>query len=342
MLFWGDRPLKAPEIIPQLPRDSIAATWAYNANEKFPEFISPFRQAGLDVIVCPSANNWSKPAPDFDVAVTNIGRFVAEGVRQHALGMLNTIWFDDGESLFDVTWYPIVYSASAAWAGADLPRDSFDAAFDWAFYRADSQAFASAIHRLGEVHAAARRAGFTDAANEYLWLDPYSSRGARTYARLAPQARTMRLLAEESLTLLRQNRSRCRLHTETVAPLEFAARRMDWLGMKVLFCAEISASYRDAFEHPDETRRVNYALLNISDINGRMQDLRDIAGEMKDAYRALWLSANRPYFLNGMLALYDRELLYWLNKADRIAEARATFRQNHSLPSPTAIGLSEP
>lgn len=341
-LFWGDRALKAPAIIPQLPRDMVAATWAYDADDKFAEFITPFRQAGLDVLVCPSANNWSKPAPDFNVAVKNIGRFVAEGKRQGALGMLNTVWFDDGESLFDVTWYPVLYSAAVAWQGGDVPRERFDDAYDWAFHRAEGQAIAGAIRKLGEVHDAARRAGFTDAANEYLWLDPYRSRGARAYARLAPQAAPMRRLAEEALTAILEGRRHCRLHTNTLDYLEFAARRMDWLGMKVQFAGEIAAFYHDAREHLQDTRRVNYAFLNMSVINGRVQDLRDMAGEMKEQYRQLWLAANHPYLLNAMLALYDRELLYWLDKADRLEEARVAYRQTHTLPEPVVIGLSEP
>src|ERR1035441_11078969 len=97
--FWGDIALKSPALMAQLPKDMIAATWTYEPNERFADYIAPFRQAGLDVVVCPSVNNWSKPVPDFDKAVTNIGRFVAEGRRQGAMGMLNTVWFDDGESL---------------------------------------------------------------------------------------------------------------------------------------------------------------------------------------------------------------------------------------------------
>jgi hexosaminidase len=341
-LFWGDRALKAPTIIPQLPRDMIVATWAYNADDKFADFITPFRQAGLDVLVCPSVNNWSKPAPDYNVAIKNIGRFVAEGKRQSALGMLNTVWFDDGESLFDVVWYPVLYSAAASWQGADVPRERFDESYDWAFHRAKGKEVAGAIGKLGEVHELARRAGLAEASNEYLWLDPFLGRGAKVNARLAPQAASMRRAAEEALTGILQSRRRCLLHTNTLDYLEFAARRMDWLGMKVQFAAEISGFYRSACDNPQDTRRVNYAFLNMSVINGRVQDLRDMAGELKEQYRQLWLAANRPYLLNSMLGLYDRELLFWLNKAERLEEVRAAYRQTHTLPEPAAIGLSAP
>jgi hypothetical protein len=339
-LFWGDIALKTPALIAQLPKDMIAATWTYEPDERFADYIAPFRKAGLDVVVCPSVNNWSKPVPDFAKAVTNIGRFVAEGGRQGALGMLNTAWFDDGESLFDTSWYPVIYSAAAAWDGTDYPRERFDESFDWAFHRAPGTAISGAVRKLGEVHRAMRDAGFVDAANEYLWLDPYSERGAKLYARVQPQARRIRLLSEEALTAIVAARPQCRLHPEALEFLNFGARRLDWFGMKVQFAAQIQSLYRDAWENQGDTHRANYDLLNISDVNGLVQDLRDEAGEMKNQYRELWLSVNRPYLLNGMLGLYDRELLYWLDKATRVAEIRANYRNTRALPDPAAAGVA--
>jgi hexosaminidase len=340
-LFWGDIALKTPALIGNLPKDMIAATWTYEPDERFADYIAPFRKAGLDVVVCPSVNNWSKPVPDFSKAVANIGRFVAEGRRQGAMGMLNTAWFDDGESLFDTAWYGVVYSAATAWDGTDYARDRFDESFDWAFYRAPGNAIAGAIRKLSETHDAMRDAGLTDAANGYLWLDPFSERGVRLYARIQPQAQRIRLRSEEALTAILQARSQCRLHAETLEFLEFGARRLDWFGEKVQFAAQIQSLYRDAYENQQDTRRVNYALSRIGgDANGLIPDLRDDAGEMKEQYRKLWLSVNRPYLLNSMLGLYDRELLFWLDKAARVAEIRAIYRDTRALPDPAAVGLA--
>jgi hypothetical protein len=108
----------------------------------------------------------------------------------------------------------------------------------------------------------------------------------------------------------------------------------------VQFAAQIQSLYRDAWENQRDTRRANYDLLNISDLNGLVEDLRDEAGEMKEQYRRLWLSVNRPYLLNGMLGLYDRELRYWLDRATRMAEIRANYRNAHTLPDPAGAGLT--
>ncbi len=340
-MFWGDVALQSTDRIANLPKDIIIATWAYEPTDRFADYIAPFRKNGLDVVVCPAVNNWSKPVPDFDKAVLNIGRFVAEGARQGAMGMLNTAWFDDGESLCDTAWYGVVYSAAAAWTGADYPRERFDESFDWAFYRAPGAAIAGAIRKLSDTHQAMREAGFPDATNRYLWIDPYSESGAPIYARIEPQTKRIRLRSEEALTAILQARPECRLHTETLDFLEFGARRLDWMGKKVQFAAQISSLYRDAWENPQDRRRVNYAFSRIvDDANGLIPDLRDDAGEMKEQYRKLWLSVNRPYLLNSMLGLYDRELLFWLEKTTRVAETRARYRSERILPEPAAAGLA--
>jgi hypothetical protein len=341
MLVWGDRLLKAPEAISRMPKDTIIATWNYNAKDDSNAFIAPFRKAGLDVVVCPSVNNWSKPAPDFHVATKNIGAMVAEGKREGALGMLNTVWFDDGESLFDMVWHPVVYSAACAWEGGESSSEQFAKSFDWSFYRNEGHGAAESIRRLSDVHEAARKAGLPDAANEYLWLDPFKGRGAKIYARLATQAASIRRLSEEALTILFTNKANCRLHRETLDYLEFAARRFDWLGMRAQFSCDMTSFYNDARANQTETRRVNYAFLNMSAVNGRVQDLRDMAGEMKEHYRQLWLAAHRPYMLSSMLALYDRELLFWIQKADQFEEARILYRQTKELPPASFIGLAE-
>ena len=340
-MFWSDVPLQSPEVIAGLPHDMIAAAWTYEPNSHFADFVTPFRKAGLDVIVCPSVNNWNKPAPDFEVAIKNIGGFVAEGQRQGALGMLNTVWFDDGESLFDSVWYPVLYSADASWRGADVPREEFDHAFDWAFYRSAGTAFAGVIQKLGQIHATVRKAGVHDADDEYVWLDPFSGRGAGIYAKLQPQAHEIRILAEDALTTLLQSRSQARLHTATLDYLDFAARRYDWLGMRVQYAGEIASLYQTATAHTDDSGAVTYSLAKISGVNGRVQDLRNYAGEMKQEYQTLWLAANHPYMLNSMLALYDRELLFWLDKATRISQVRTTYRKEHTLPPLASLGMAE-
>ena len=234
-----------------------------------------------------------------------------------------------------------LYSAAAAWEGTDYSRERFDESFDWSFYRAPGTAIAGAIRKLGEVHQAMRDAGFVDADNGSLWVDPFSEHGSRQYARVEPQAHRIRLLSEDALAAILENRPRCRLHADTLDFLDFGARRMDWFAMKVLFAARIRDLYRDAWENQQDTRRANYDLLNISDLNGLVQDLRDETGEMKEQYRKLWLSVNRPYLLNSMLGHFDRELLYWLDKAAHMAEIRANYRTTHTLPDPAAEGMAK-
>ena len=49
----------------------------------------------------------------------------------------------------------------------------------------------------------------------------------------------------------------------------------------------------------------------ISGNNGRCQDLRDAYSALKAEYSQVWLSENRPYWLNNVTVRYDLEIEKW-------------------------------
>lgn len=60
LMFWGDIALNHPELVSKLPKELIAMTWTYDPKEDFSGYIDPFRNAGLEVFVCPGLNNWNR------------------------------------------------------------------------------------------------------------------------------------------------------------------------------------------------------------------------------------------------------------------------------------------
>jgi hypothetical protein len=115
LLFWGDIAMHYPELLGILPKDVIAVPWNYGARPNFDSMLKPYKDAGLDMIVAPGANNWNMIYPNTTVAFENIRNFVRDGQKFGAMGMLNTTWDDDGEALFELTWPPLVFGAAAAW-----------------------------------------------------------------------------------------------------------------------------------------------------------------------------------------------------------------------------------
>jgi len=100
LMFWGDIALHHPDLIGNVPKDMIVMNWQYGARDDFWSSIKPFQDAGLEQFVCPGAQNWNQIFPNLDAATKNIGNFVRDGQNAGAIGMMNTTWDYDGESLF--------------------------------------------------------------------------------------------------------------------------------------------------------------------------------------------------------------------------------------------------
>src|SRR5882762_5914034 len=141
LMFWGDIALHHPDLIGNIPKDMIVMNWQYGVRDDFGDSINPFKDAGLEQFVCPGAQNWNQVFPNLDAATKNIANFVRDGQRADAIGMMNTTWDDDGESLFEMAWHPIVLGGAASWQEGALDIQEFDRDFDWAFFRNDGDQF---------------------------------------------------------------------------------------------------------------------------------------------------------------------------------------------------------
>src|SRR5712692_271304 len=130
LMFWGDIALNHPDLIGKISKDMIVMNWQYGARADFWSSIKPFQDAGLQQFVCPGAQTWNQIFPNVDAAAKNIVNFVRDGQKARAIGMMNTTWDDDGESLFEMSWYPIALGAAASWQEGALDVDKFDRNFD--------------------------------------------------------------------------------------------------------------------------------------------------------------------------------------------------------------------
>ena len=294
LMFWGDIALNHPEFIPNLPKDMIAMTWVYEPYEEFSKYIVPFQKAGLQFFVCPGVNNWSRIFPNYTNALGNINNFVRDGKKAGALGMFNTEWADDGEALFNMTWYGIVFSGAAAWQQGTVDVAEFDRSFDWAFHRSHGNTFAKATRQLNSIHDRLKATGAGDGNDELTWFDPFSRMGALRLKQLLPAATQIRKLAEEAYVEVATHDADARHHRELLPLLRFAAKRFDYVGMKVQFAASMAQAYRDGQPRSG---------------GGRATDLRDYINELKVAYRSLWMAENRPYWIDNVLVRFENEAL---------------------------------
>ncbi|MBZ5553140.1 MAG: family 20 glycosylhydrolase [Acidobacteriia bacterium] len=339
LMFWGDIALHYPELLKELPKDMVVMTWNYNPRDDFESLIKPFRDTGLDVMVCPGVNNWNRIFPNNNMALKNIRNFVRDGQRLGAIGMFNTTWDDDGEALFKMTWYGLVFGAAAAWQPGESSIEQFQANFDWAFYRNNDHAFASAIDNFAKIHEAIVKAGLGDANNTLVWANYLSADGAAALKKILPSARSIRLLAEDSLELLYKNAGQVHRNQDTLPDLIFAARRLDYLGMKILYAEQMSKTYWDGYLHLSERGRVNRNLRALDYVDGLVGDLRDTASSLRTSYQQLWLAENRPYWMDNVLVRYDLELDRWAKLQQKLAELQRHFSETSTLPAPDELGF---
>jgi hypothetical protein len=339
LMFWGDIAVKYPELLTILPKDMIAVPWDYDPKPSYESIITPYANAGLRVVVAPGAGDWRVIWPDFESAFVNIRNFIRDGQKHQAMGALNTTWNDDGESLVDMTWPGLVFGAAASWQPGESSIDDFKNSYDWAFYRNGDRTFADAIDSLDRSHTLLAGAKLDNANHELFWSDPFSEAGARTADQALPITHELRNSAEHAAESLMLNRSKARLHPETLDDMLLAAWHLDTLGLKIQFTSEISRYYADAFQNQTDNARAQGDLDEIVDINGRLESLRDAITQMRKMYIDGWTRENHPYWLDNVLVRYDNLALEIQAKIVAVQAAQRQYWTNKTLPPPEQLGL---
>jgi hexosaminidase len=341
LMFWGDIAVKYPELLTILPKDMIAVPWDYDPKPSFENIITPYTNAGLRVVVAPGAGNWGVVWPDFESAFVNIRNFVRDGQKHSALGMLNTTWNDDGESLLDTTWPGLIFGAAASWQPGESSIDDFKNSYDWAFYRNDdnSRTFADILDNLDRAHTLMASVKLDNASDELFWSDPFTEPGQNTAAKIVPVTHDLRLGAEHAVESLSHNRVQAHLHSETLDDLVLSAWHLDTFGMKIQFTTEISHYYWDAYQNVTDIPHTQHDLDEIVDINGRLQTLRDSITELRNMYKDGWARENHPYWIDNVLVRYDNLALEIQQKIVAVQAAQRQFWTTKTLPPPNQLGF---
>lgn len=343
LLFWGDVAVNSPELVGTLPKDMIAVPWEYDAKPDFTALILPFTKAGLETWVAPGVNNWNRVYPNNNEALGNIRAFVRDGQKLGATGVLNTVWNDDGEGIFDENWFGVLFGAAAGWQAGESSEENFTASFGQAFHHDGTGKISQAQRELMGAHSALKKAGLDDAEDAYFWADPFSPAGQQVGAKIRPVSREMRLHAERAIALLAEARAAGKLENpEALDAMELGARRIDFIGLKFEEADECAAIYAQAQAlAPDKTRadEVSEMLYNIGDNNGRLEDIRDGYAQLGGLFRQAWLRDNRPYWLENNQARYDHAAQMWVERGERWDLVVQRWSDTHTLGSAAEVGL---
>src|SRR5437762_8152478 len=335
LMFWGDIALHHPDLIGNVPKDMIVMNWQYGAVDDYSRSIDPFKNAGLDQFVCPGAHTWNQIFPNLDAASKNIINFVRDGQKAGAIGMMNTTWDDDGESLFEMAWHPIVLGAAASWQEGVVEIQQFDRDFDWAFFRNDGDQFVKAERALGSVSSSVGP-GTTD---EIFWRDPFTTQFQNQARSLAERIRKLRLTVEDVNESLLKSESHARRNASAVAVMKFAAQRFDHLGRRMEVMQRFSDQYWDAYLNLGDRVKARKLRYYTGAIYNNLREMAEELSILKEDYRKQWLAENRPYWLDSVLARYDQMVSIWLTKSRAMNEALQKYEATSTLPNPEEFGL---
>ena len=336
LMFWGDIALHHPDLIGLIPKDMIVMNWQYGARDDFMSSIKPFQDAGLQQFVCPGAQTWNQIFPNTEAAAKNIINFVRDGQRAGAIGMMNTTWDDDGESLYEMAWYPLALGAAASWQEGALDRAEFDKNFAWSFYRAQGNELTLANTTLGSVGATISNGATTD---ELFWRDPFTTQFINQSRTNADKIKQLRLAVENTEESLIENGSAVRRNRESLAALRLAARRFDHLGRRYEVMQKFSDQYWDAYLNLGDRVKARRLRYYTGAIYNNLREMAEELSILKEDYRRQWLAENRPYWLDSILARYDQMISMWLTKSRQMDEALRKYEATSTLPAPEEFGL---
>lgn len=379
LLFWGDIAQDSPGLLKAMPAsfkaNTIAVTWWYNPRPAgFAKYIQPFTEAGFETWVSPGINNWSRVYPNYNTGLTNIQQFTRDGQAMGAVGQLNTIWHDDGETLAANNWYGILFGAAAAWQPGTSSIPAFQASYGPVFHGDLTGKLNAAQAEIMAAHDVLKlQAKVGDGSDGLFWLDPWSKDGLIYAAKLRPHNHELRLHAEKAMQLIAEARTayppvsapgsertesytpafqlpspRTSLHEpDAIDALDLGARRLDFIGLKFQLADEMSAAYAraqtEAVSSDKKTRAMVTRDLNeIRAVNGKLEDIVDGYSTIRDLHSQLWLRTNRPYALRPVQEHYDYTVGIWYGRIDKVRSAQRQWEDSKTLPTAAQLGIPAP
>jgi hypothetical protein len=327
LMLWDDGIENDPGIMKLIPSNAVVVNWHYGNERTFQPFIQTIAGGGLQQMVAPGASNWNEIFPDATTALANERLFILQGKAAHVLGLFQTVWHDDGETLYEATWYPVIYAAAAAWQDQDLLLESFERDYPSAFYGVDDRRYASNVHKLAWALSLLEPKGYSYGQTDALfWADPFDPAAAMQAAVDLPQVR----LSAEAVEADRYF-ERPPLHANAAFVMFLAARRYDVLGRKFQIAAEVRTMYADALAHaktdPETTLRDLYWCRYW------MWELRDAYEELAPLYAQAWRYESREGHLASNLERYHLAAQKAIERADAFYHVTREYVTSKSLPS---------
>ena len=320
VMAWGDIMVKYPGIVPQLPAGLIAVPWWYepDPDPEYKRWLGPLVKEHVPHIVAPGVHGFVEIVPDYEISFRNIDTFLAAGRKSKALGMMNTLWTDDGQVLMRMMWPGVAYGATAAWQSTVVDRARFFSEYSQQIYPDElSKNVASALEEITQAELHLQKA-LGQETMTVLWRNPFTPAILQRCEEHREDLRQARLLAEEAQV----NFDRALVagpDATGLSSLLLGSRLIDYAGMKFLYAVEIADGWRALGTSPTPNRlREEFIERVASQQHGRLVNLMDLLTELRPQYQQAWMTEYTPYRLGEALLHWDAEAHYWLQLQSRL------------------------
>jgi hypothetical protein len=335
VMAYADIIVKFPDIIAQLPPGLIALPWYYDAHPdpEYHKWLDPLVAHRVPHLVVTAVSSWDEIAPDFDTTFENVDTFLAAARKSHALGLVNTVWTDDGQMLMQMSWPGMAYGAAAAWQTEPIQRGSFFSDYSRILY--SHQAAAAVAQAYTEMNAAEQSLQAAVGAQETqhaVWENAFLPRVLARARNHRNDLRECRLHAEQAEEALYQALA-AESSNEELRTALVGARLLDYAGMKYLYALEMEDAW--AALPPQPTRQQLLETLHqgiSSQVHSRAEDLMVAISELQDAYRQAWLAQYTPHRMREALGRWHAEYQFWRRLQARLQDLAAGFHDHDTLP----------
>ena len=294
VLMWSDIISAYPEIINQLSKDIILIPWAYDGAANFKKFLEPIAKSGFTFWVAPGINNWQNIYPNQEVTQENIYNLVRDGFELGAKGVLNTSWDDDGFALFGNNWQGLIWGAELSW---NAPESGSNSAARWHAFEENlnTQFWEGSMQKWVKQYCAFHQTKVLNPLRNESLFEPIltfypSYISKETEAECVNQLKALQTIRAG----VEKAKTNSLIGKEAIGYLLFSIHAS-------LFVCEKNA-FRVYFSKPEN--RTN----NAAKINEYIKKLEIQVNQLKEAFEALYLQENRPYYLEANILKFDKLL----------------------------------
>ncbi|MEO6982649.1 MAG: family 20 glycosylhydrolase [Edaphobacter sp.] len=338
VMAYSDMMIKYPKVIPQLPRGLIAVPWRYYVEKDFTPWIGPLAKASIPMMIQPGVTSWNQLSPDYSRTFANIDGFLEAGRKVKAMGVLVTVWADDGQLLMRMSYPGMAYGVTSAWQDHSLKKEEFFSDYARLMYPAEiAPDVAQALRALTDSETNFQKVFGLNAITG-LWYDPFSPVYYKHLASHREDLRQTRLLAEDAEEKL--------MHAlanggdpATLNSFLVGSRTLDYAGFRYLSALDIANIWNKiGATKPDAEKWWNEFGSQVTyQDHSLIVDLMDAITELRPQYKDEWLAEYTPYRLGSTLGRWDAEYQYWRGLQDRLKEFSDTSHEGDKLPSLESI-----